>query len=362
MVVAARISAAVVAINAIMGDVLGQTHTYKNRQTDRQAKNQHTPDHSIRFHEKDPENCDRQTDRRIERKPNFPRVKPCHEDPTINVASTVLTRQIFMTHKGRQTIEQMSSQKFTISNKFYAHKIVTIFEDDIIQTNRSALLIGFQTRKNARPPGGHAFQPTKTIFIQDIIMMNLLIKVYEDQTINVASRVFTRKNAPPPDIIGTNLLTKVLARKKAPPPLGGHVFQPTGTVFKLIKDIENNRLLPDHINVFHEDLTINVASRVLKSKNASPTGCHVFKATRTFFQTSPRYIRINIQTKFHDDLKMIVAPRVLSRKNAPPPLAAMRNAPALGSYVFQANIGNIDVAYRVLIRKNAPPHGGHVFQ
>ena len=29
-----------------------------------------------------------------------------HEDPTINVASTVLTRQIFMTHNGRQTIDK----------------------------------------------------------------------------------------------------------------------------------------------------------------------------------------------------------------------------------------------------------------
>ncbi|KAH3819359.1 hypothetical protein DPMN_121092 [Dreissena polymorpha] len=123
-----------------------------------------------------------------------------------------------------------------------------------------------------------------------------------------------------------------------PAPLGGRVFQPTGTVFKLIKDIIGTNLLIK----FHEDLTINVASRVLTRKNAPPTGCHVFKATRTFFKL----------TNFHDDLKKIVAPRVLSRKNSPPPLAAMRNAPALGSYV----------ASRVLKRKNAPPHGGHVFQ
>ncbi|KAH3699296.1 hypothetical protein DPMN_074252 [Dreissena polymorpha] len=29
-----------------------------------------------------------------------------HKDPTINVASTVLTMQIFMTHNGRQTIDK----------------------------------------------------------------------------------------------------------------------------------------------------------------------------------------------------------------------------------------------------------------
>ena len=33
-------------------------------------------------------------------------LKKFHEDPTINVASTVLTRQIFMTHNGRQTIDK----------------------------------------------------------------------------------------------------------------------------------------------------------------------------------------------------------------------------------------------------------------
>ncbi|KAH3701905.1 hypothetical protein DPMN_076901 [Dreissena polymorpha] len=177
-------------------------------------------------------------------------------------------------------------------------------------------------RKNARPPGGHAFQPIKTLFIQDKIMMNLLIKVYEDRTINVASRVFTRKNAPPPDIIGTNLLTKVLARKKAPPPpLGGHVFQPTGTVFKLIKDIIGTNLLTK----FHEDLTINDASRVLTRRNAPALGSYVFQANVIIFKVIEDIIGKNLLSKFHKDRQ-------------------------------------IDVASRVLTRKNAPPHGGHVFQ
>ncbi|KAH3700301.1 hypothetical protein DPMN_075276 [Dreissena polymorpha] len=76
------------------------------------------------------------------------------------------------------------------------------------------------TRKNAPPPGGHVFQPTGIIFkfVQDIIRINLLTKVLTSfindppvgsHTINVASRVLTRKNAPPP---------------------GGHVFQPTGII------------------------------------------------------------------------------------------------------------------------------------
>ncbi|KAH3848842.1 hypothetical protein DPMN_091225 [Dreissena polymorpha] len=109
---------------------------------------------------------------------------------------------------------------------------------------------------NSEHPGGHVFQQTGYIFVhiqniiktnkysdqrptgfffklvQDIIGTILVTKFHEDQTINVASRVLTRKNAPPPDIIGTNLLTK-----------------------------------------FHDDRTINVASRV---KNAPPPGGHVF--------------------------------------------------------------------------------------
>ncbi|KAH3869561.1 hypothetical protein DPMN_032730 [Dreissena polymorpha] len=78
------------------------------------------------------------------------------------------------------------------------------------------------TRKNAQPPGSHVFQPTNIIFelVQDIIGINLLTKknalplgshFFQANiiifTINVASRVLTRKNAPP-----------LVAMKIAPPP------------------------------------------------------------------------------------------------------------------------------------------------
>ena len=102
-------------------------------------------------------------------------------------------------------------------------------------------------RKNAPPPGGHVFQPTGIIFelIQDIIGMNLLTKFHEDKTINVASRVLTR-------------FYYSHIRKNAPP-LGSHVFQANVTIFELIQDIIETNLLTK----FHEDWTINVASRVL---------------------------------------------------------------------------------------------------
>ncbi|KAH3835610.1 hypothetical protein DPMN_108965 [Dreissena polymorpha] len=85
------------------------------------------------------------------------------------------------------------------------------------------------TRKNARPPGSHVFQPTSIIseLVQDIIGMNLM----------------TKKNAMP---------------------LGSHFFQANIIIFELIQDTIETNLL----NKFHEDWTINVASRVLTRKNA----------------------------------------------------------------------------------------------
>ncbi|KAH3738384.1 hypothetical protein DPMN_045018 [Dreissena polymorpha] len=84
--------------------------------------------------------------------------------------------------------------------------------------------------KNAPPPG-HVFKTTGTIFelVREIIGTHCLTKFHEDETINVASRVLKRENAPPPDIIGTNVLSK-----------------------------------------FHEDWTIYVASSVLTRQNLTP--------------------------------------------------------------------------------------------
>ncbi|KAH3889671.1 hypothetical protein DPMN_013732 [Dreissena polymorpha] len=130
-------------------------------------------------------------------------------------------------------------------------------------------------------------------------------------TINVASKVLTRKNAPPP---------------------GGHVFIATIPIFELIQDIIRTNLLTK----FHKDQTINVASRV---KNAPPLGSHVFQANITIFKLIQDIIETNLLTKFHEDWTM----RPLE-KNAPPPL-------------FHENL-TINVASR----ENAPPHKCHVFQ
>ncbi|KAH3755418.1 hypothetical protein DPMN_190114 [Dreissena polymorpha] len=164
------------------------------------------------------------------------------------------------------------------------------------------------TRKNAPPPGGHVFIATIPIFelIQDIIGTNLLTKFHKDQTINVASRMLTRKNALPP---------------------GSHVFQPISIIFKLIQDIIGMNLL----TMFHEDPTINVASRVT---NAPPLGSHVFQANITIFKLIQDIIETNLLTKFHKDWTM----RPLE-KNAPHP----------GGH-FHENL-TINVASRVITRK-----------
>ncbi|KAH3844663.1 hypothetical protein DPMN_086922 [Dreissena polymorpha] len=237
------------------------------------------------------------------------------------------------------------------------------FAQNIIGTN-------LLTKKNAPPPGSHVFQPIGIIFelIQDIVGMNLLTKFHEDRTVNVTSRV---KNAP---LLGshTNLLTKfhedwkinVAFRKKCSAP-GDHVFKATITIFELIEDIIRTNLLTK----FHDDRKINVTSRVLtrknapppwwpyrtinvasRVKNAPPLGSHVFQAKVSIFKLIQDIIGTNLLTKCHEDRKINVASRVLTRKNDPPH----------GGHFHED--WTINVASRVHIKKNAPPLGSHVFQ
>ncbi|KAH3736030.1 hypothetical protein DPMN_042590 [Dreissena polymorpha] len=83
---------------------------------------------------------------------------------------------------------------------------------------------------------------------------------------------------------------------------------------------------------FREDRTINVASRVLTRfyyshirKNAPPLGSHIFQANVTIFEVIQDIIETILLTEFHEDWTINVAARGLTRKNAPPP----------GGHVFQ---------------------------
>ncbi|KAH3824447.1 hypothetical protein DPMN_126283 [Dreissena polymorpha] len=232
--------------------------------------------------------------------------------------------------------------------------------------------------KNAPPLGSHVFKANVTIFelIQDIIETNLPTKFHEHWKINVASRVFTRK-LPRPRRPSKIVSSRVFTRNTAPPP-GSHASNVTSTVFtsfELSRGINGANVLTK----FHEDQTINVASRVftrqnqsqkltmstlcsdwtinvasrvLTRKNAPPPGGHVFKETKTIFELIKDIIGTNLLTKFHEDRKIHVASRVLTRKNTPPSLAAMNLLTKFHE----------DWTMNVASRKNAPPLGTHVFQ
>ncbi|KAH3713560.1 hypothetical protein DPMN_073352 [Dreissena polymorpha] len=212
---------------------------------------------------------------------------------------------------------------------------------DVIRTN---VLTNFLSEH----PGGHVCQQTGYIFvhIQNVIKTNIL----------------TKKNDPPPDIIGAILVTKfhedqtinvaskVLTRKNAPPP-GCHAFQATGIIFKLIKDI-----IGTNLTKFHDDWTINVAPSVLTTKNAPPPWW-------------PYIIRTNLMTKFYEDRAINVASRVLTSKNAPPPGGHVFKATGTILELVQDIIGtnlltmfHDDWTIYMASREKCPAPGGHVFQ
>ncbi|KAH3815846.1 hypothetical protein DPMN_144380 [Dreissena polymorpha] len=208
---------------------------------------------------------------------------------------------------------------------------------------------------------------------QNIIGTNLLTKFHEDRKINVASRVLTR-------FYYSHIYIHI--RKNTPPP-SIHVFQPTSIIFELVQDIIAMNLLTK----FHEDRTVNVASRVLtrfyyshirknapvnkpyKEKCPAPGG-QVFLATKPIFELIQDIIGTNFLTKFHDDRNINVTSRVLTRKIDPPRGGHVFQPTGIIFELVQDIIGmnlltefhenlTINVASRV---KNAPPLGGHVFQ
>ncbi|KAH3871495.1 hypothetical protein DPMN_034698 [Dreissena polymorpha] len=307
-----------------------------------------------------------------------------HEDRKINVASRVKNAPPPGSH-----VFQPTGIIFELVQDIIGMNLLTKCHEDRTVNVLSRVLTGFyysHIRKNAPPLGSHVFRANIIIFkfIQDIIETNLLTKFHEDWTINGASRELTRQ------ILEINVASRVLTRKNAPPLFhddrkiyvtsrvltsGGHVFQPTGIIFELVQDIIGMNLLTEFqedrtINFasrvknappigshFHDDRKINVASRVLtrkcpvtwppyiigtnlltkfhegrtinvasREKNALPLGSHVFQAKTTIFELIQDIIWTNLLSKFHEDRKINMASRVLTRfnyshiwKNAPPP-------------------------------------------
>ncbi|KAH3883091.1 hypothetical protein DPMN_007041 [Dreissena polymorpha] len=267
-----------------------------------------------------------------------------HDDRTINMASRVLTSHVF----------PPTGTIFELIQDIIGTNHLTKFHDRAI--NVTTRVLTSHIKKNTPPP--------------DIIRTNLLTKFHEDRKINVASRVLTRKNAPPPGshvFQPTSIIFELVPRYywgessdqvsrrpddkwKNAPPLCSHVFQAHVTIFELIQDIIETNLLTK----FHEDWTINVASRVFTGKHAPHLGSHVFQANVTILELIKDIIETNLPIKFHEDWTINVASRVLTSKTAPPPGGHISMKP-----IFHDDWAKI-VTSRVFTRNAAPPPGGNL--
>ncbi|KAH3797791.1 hypothetical protein DPMN_151378 [Dreissena polymorpha] len=114
-----------------------------------------------------------------------------------------------------------------------------------------------------------------------------------------------------------------------PRPLGGHVFNQPASFSNSSNNngasrVKNAPPLGSHVFKanFHEDRKIIVASGVLTRKKCPAPGGHVFPPTGIILELVQDIIGMNLQTKFYEDQTINGA----FRKNAPP----------LGSHVFQA--------------------------
>ncbi|KAH3893543.1 hypothetical protein DPMN_017691 [Dreissena polymorpha] len=210
------------------------------------------------------------TSRVLTRKNATPPCGHFHEHWTTNVTSRARFHHTVKPYKENcpapcSHVFHLTETIFELVQDIIGTHVLTKFHEDWTKNVTSRVL----TRKTAMPLGCHVFQPTGTIFelVQDIIGTHVLTKFHEDWTKNVTSRVFTRKTATPPgdhfhEDMTINVTSRVLTRFAiyitATPP-GGHVFQSTGTIFELVQDIIGTHVL----SKFHEDWTINVASRVL---------------------------------------------------------------------------------------------------
>ncbi|KAH3806756.1 hypothetical protein DPMN_135082 [Dreissena polymorpha] len=131
------------------------------------------------------------------------------------------------------------------------------------------------------------------------------------------------------------------------------------------------------LSKFHEDRTVNVASRVLTRFYYSPPWNHVFQANIIIFELIQNIIETNLLTKCHEDWTTIEASRVLTRKNPPRGhvfktiFELIKTAPPPGGHVFSPSWTIFElfhddwakiVTSRVFTRNIAPPPGGHIFQ
>ncbi|KAH3822039.1 hypothetical protein DPMN_123808 [Dreissena polymorpha] len=194
-----------------------------------------------------------------------------HEDRTINVASRVFTNKCGQTDDGQKPVTKAhlsnqidgktDRQTDGRTDRRKETKVLTKFHENWAKNVTSTMLICFHyihIEKNDPPTCRHVFSQIWTIFelVREINKTNVLTNFQDDWAQIGTSRVFTRTTAPP---------------------TGGHVFQRTGTTFELNQHIIKTNILTNFeldrdfigtklLTKFHEDQTINVASRVFTNK------------------------------------------------------------------------------------------------
>ncbi|KAH3792449.1 hypothetical protein DPMN_145946 [Dreissena polymorpha] len=173
-----------------------------------------------------------------------------------------------------------------------------------------------ETNKNAPPTGGHVFSPIWTIFklVRDINTTNVLSNFHDDWAKIVTSRT-------------SRVLTyfHYIHIEKNAPPTGGPVYQRSAPFSNSSEISIKNNVLTN----FHDDWAEIVTSRVFTRKTAPPTDGHVFQRTGTTFKLNQHIIKTNILTnfeldrdfigtklltKFHEDRTINVASRVFTNK------------------------------------------------
>ncbi|KAH3827963.1 hypothetical protein DPMN_129909 [Dreissena polymorpha] len=202
-----------------------------------------------------------------------------HEERTINVASREFTRKNSPSLVAIYHWDKSSDQ----------------FHDDRKINVTSRVLTS-----------GHAFLQIRTIFELNchIQKTHVLTKFHEHWTKNVTSRVFP-------------CFHFIHIEKTAPPP-GGHVFSPIWTIFELVRDINETNVLTK----FHDDWAKIVTSRPYKEYCPTPGGhlhedwaSNVTSTVFTSFELSRGINGTNVLTKFHEDQTINVASRVVTRQN-----------------------------------------------
>ncbi|KAH3893173.1 hypothetical protein DPMN_017317 [Dreissena polymorpha] len=171
---------------------------------------------------------------------------------------------------------------FQLVREINKTKVLTKFHDDKEKNVTSIFHDDWAKNVTSRV---HVIQLTGTIFELNshIKKTNVLTKFHENWANNVTSRVFT--------------CFHYIHIEKNAPPTGGHVFSPIWTIFEFTN--------------FHDDWAKIVTSSVFTRKTAPPTGGHIgheiFKLDRDFIGTK-------LLTKFHEDRTINVASRVFTNK------------------------------------------------